>query len=96
MSRRERVVVGVLTAIGALVPMDVFAQGCAMCATYLNGAKDPLTNGFKWSILLLLSVPYALFVSIGAWLGIAYWRSRRAPEPSHVVPFSTVEKEGVQ
>ena len=95
MSRREKWVVGALAAGAVLVPMDVFAQGCAMCATYLNGT-DPESIGFKWSILLLLCAPYLLLTSVGGWLAFTYWRSRRDHEQPQVFHFPTAEKEGIQ
>ena len=58
---------------GALVLLarsDAAAQGCAMCRTALGSADDPLARGFYWSVLLLISAPYAVFGSIAG--GLVY------------------------
>jgi hypothetical protein len=46
---------------------EALAQGCAMCATALGGPSDPLSHGLNVSILFLLSMPFALLGTVGAW-----------------------------
>jgi hypothetical protein len=53
------------------------AQGCAMCGTVL-GAGDARANAFKWSILFLMVVPYALAGAVAGWLYLSVRRSRAA------------------
>jgi hypothetical protein len=59
---------------GALLPTSVFAQGCAMCKTALDGPADPLTEAFNVSSLFLMATPYTVVGTIGAWI---YLSSRR-------------------
>jgi len=62
----------VLAADGAL------AQGCSMCATYLNEA-DPAARGMKFSILFLMAMPFTMLVTVGGWFYYVYRGSRRRP-----------------
>ena len=57
------------------LPGEAFAQGCAMCATYLSG-NDPRTEAFKTSILFLMIMPFAVVASVGGWLAWMYRRHR--------------------
>jgi hypothetical protein len=73
---------GCLVLLGAALlaaPGDVLAQGCAMCRTALGGADDPLARGFYWSVLFLMSAPYIVAGSLGAWLAYRVF-VRRLPE----------------
>lgn len=71
-------------------PSEGLAQGCAMCKTALSGAEDPLAIGIFWSAILMMSMPFVLFASIGGWI---FYRYRTADRPSHppaaVLPFET-------
>jgi hypothetical protein len=58
--------------------VDAVAQGCAMCRTALGSPDDPLTRGFYWSVLLLISAPYLVFASIAGWLVYRHMASRGA------------------
>jgi len=64
-----------LLAIDVLVPAQSFAQGCAMCATYLDGT-DPRSDAFKTSILFLMSMPFLVVGTVGGWI---LWMYRRKP-----------------
>jgi hypothetical protein len=78
---------GLLTAL-TLFPSEGLAQGCAMCKTALSGAEDPLAIGIFWSALLMMSMPFVLFASIGGWI---FYQYRSADRPVHppaaVLPF---------
>ena len=69
-------------------PSEGLAQGCAMCKTALSGAEDPLAIGIFWSALLMMSMPFVLFASIGGWI---FYQYRSADRPAHppaaVLPF---------
>lgn len=73
-----------------LFPSEGLAQGCAMCKTALSGAQDPLAIGIFWSALLMMSMPFVLFASIGGWI---FYQYRSAEQPAHppaaVLPFET-------
>ena len=66
-----------LIATKALFPAAAFAQGCAMCATGIGGPNDPLARGMNASILFLMSMPFALVGSVGAWFFYMYRRAER-------------------
>ena len=68
----------------ALRAADVFAQGCAMCASSFE-PNDPATKAFNTSILFLMIAPYAIFFSA---LGCVVWLYRRgvAGRRAPVVP----------
>jgi len=73
-----------------LFPSESLAQGCAMCKTALSGAEDPLAIGIFWSAMLMMSMPFVLFASIGGWI---FYQYRSAEQPAHppaaVLPFET-------
>jgi hypothetical protein len=48
-------------------PGDVFAQGCAMCRTALEGASDSITQAFNASTLFLMAAPYTVVASVALW-----------------------------
>jgi len=85
--------IGVSVAMAVqTVPARVLAQGCAMCATAVDGANDPLARGLNVSIMFLLAMPFALVGSVALWFTYMYWRSRLR-RPSLRVLRS--EREGV-
>jgi hypothetical protein len=55
----------------------LLAQGCAMCKTALGGPEDPLARGLNVSILFLLSMPFLLVGTVGAWLWYLFRRGHR-------------------
>jgi nitrate reductase NapE component len=75
---------------GALVPAASLAQGCAMCATYLNG-HDPRSEAFKVSILFLMSMPFVAVGCAGGWILWMYRRQRPRRPPLRVL---RAEREG--
>lgn len=78
--RSYSLVLPVAATVLLLLCMDpdaALAQGCAMCRTAL-GVDDPVTQGFNWSIVFLMVMPYTLFASVTAW--VLYTR-RRSPAP---------------
>lgn len=81
----------------ALSPSEGLAQGCAMCKTALSGAEDPLAVGIFWSAMLMMSMPFVLFASIGGWIFYRYRVADRTfNPPAAVLPFeigSTKKKE---
>jgi hypothetical protein len=74
---------------------DALAQGCAMCRTALGSEDDPLARGFNHSILFMMSTPYLVVGSIGAWLAYRHVvASRRAEEAPTDTPEIAEEHPG--
>ena len=59
-----------------LVPAESWAQGCAMCATYLSNGADPRAEAFKISIMFLMAMPFLVVACAGGWIAWMYRRSR--------------------
>jgi hypothetical protein len=78
-----------IVAAVLLLPADSLAQGCSMCATYLNGT-DARSEAFKTSILFLMSMPFVVVGSVGAWI---LWMYRRQ-QPRPMVRVLRAEQEG--
>ena len=84
------------SSLMAALPVDVLAQGCAMCQTVMPKGDDPLARGMFWSVTLLMSMPFLVGGSIGGWL---YYRYRHVPDapktaaPILPLPFASVQKE---
>lgn len=93
----QRCLTGATLSIAAiLVPSQLLAQSCAMCATALTDPNDPLTKAFNWSIILLISAPYLLAGSVAGWFAYSYWRAQRSHPPLRVLRFAPNHKESVQ
>jgi len=72
---------GVCLMAGAVAGrQEALAQGCSMCASALKGAADPLTRSFAASTVLLVSMPFTLFVSVAGYLWLKHHR-RPADRP---------------
>jgi hypothetical protein len=72
-----RAAAAILAVLAA--PPGALAQGCAMCKTALEG--DPAAGAINASILFLMSMPYAIVGTVGAWIYLATRRPRAgAPE----------------
>jgi hypothetical protein len=95
-----RNVIVIFLALGALammVPAHTLAQGCAMCQTVMPHGNEPMARGMFWSVLFLVTAPFAVGVSIGGWLFYQHWQARRAQRTAaSVLPLhlAYVQKEG--
>ncbi len=80
LSRYFLLMVGILV-IALLVPTVV--QACPSCKTI----DDPIVQGFKWSILFLMAMPYIVSGLIGGSVFYVYYRTHRTDNrkpPSNV------------
>ena len=75
-----------------LLPGELLAQGCAMCATYSGGTEDPIAKGMNASVLFLVSMPFLVVGSIATFFFYMHRRAQRARRLFHVL---TVQKEGI-
>jgi hypothetical protein len=73
--RRRSDSVAVLAAAAASLAARSAAAQCAMCGTAIQGSEDPLANGIFWSVLFLISLPYAI---VGSFVVGLVWAYRRA------------------
>ena len=78
-----------LASCMALVPAHALAQGCSMCATYLNNGADPRAQAFKISIMFLMAMPFVTVVTAGGWIVWMYRRSHPR------LPVGNAEEKGV-
>ena len=70
LSRYFLLMVGILV-LALLVPTAV--QACPSCKTM----DDPIVQGFKWSILFLMAMPYIVAGLIGGGVFCVYYRTHR-------------------
>lgn len=70
----QRLTTAMTAATALLQPQGMLAQGCAMCKTLVGGPADPLGIGMNTSILFMMSMPFLLTGSVGAWIAYMYWR----------------------
>lgn len=83
-----------LIGIGAVVaamPAPGWAQGCAMCATYMSALDQQRAEGFRVSMLFLMAMPFVVVGSAGGWIAWMYWRTRLRRPPLQVL---RPEREG--
>lgn len=45
-----------------------------MCGTAVQGFNDPLARAMSYSTLFLLSMPFAVFFTVGGWIFLS-WRN---------------------
>ena len=76
---------GAVVAATALAPSASFAQGCAMCATYLSNGQDPRADAFKVSIMFLMAMPFTVVGVAGGWILWMYRRHRSSRPSLHVL-----------
>jgi hypothetical protein len=69
----RRLTVRALLAAVAAAPATAWA--CPMCKDAVGG--DPVATALSATTLLLIVIPASLFLSIGGWIGFAYWRAAR-------------------
>jgi hypothetical protein len=77
--------------LAVVAPTRTLAQGCAMCATYLGNGDDPRSEAFKISIVFLMSMPFVVAGSVGAWI---LWMHRRARPKRPELRVLRAEQEG--
>ena len=65
------IIVGIM-ALALLIPAVV--EACPSCKTI----DDPIVQGFKWSILFLMAMPYIVAGLIGGGVFYVYYRTHRA------------------
>src|SRR5262245_7834880 len=63
--------------ISSILPTAIYA--CAVC----GGAED---NGYFWSVLFLMSMPFAIGSFVGGWLLYTYRRGPSGPTTSTPTP----------
>lgn len=70
-----------MTAVGVFIPAA--AQACAVCA-----GSSPADDGYYWSVLFLMAMPFTVGGSIGGWLFYKYGRApgRRMTVPANPLP----------
>ena len=79
-SRYFLLMVGIVI-LALLVPAVV--EACPSCKTI----DDPIVQGFKWSILFLMAMPYIVAGLIGGGIFFVYYRTHRTDNrkpPSNV------------
>jgi len=70
----RRAAAAMLVAMIALATTgDLLAQGCSMCGSSLQENGDPLAQSISRSVILMASMPFALFATVAGWLA---WKLR--------------------
>ena len=97
LSRRVAILLVAMWGLASFVPPDLLAQGCAMCQTLMPHANEPMARGMFWSVLFLVTAPFAVGISIGGWLFYQHWSARqaqRATAPVSPLHLAYAQKEG--
>ena len=97
LSRRAAILLLAVWVLTLFIPSDLLAQGCAMCQTVMPRLGDPMARGMFWSVLFLMTAPFAVVVSIGGWIVYRYQRVRRTQRttaPVFPLKLAYVQKEG--
>ena len=97
LSRRVAILLLAVWGLASFVPPDLLAQGCAMCQTLMPHANEPMARGMFWSVLFLVTAPFAVGISIGGWLFYQHWSARQAQRttaPVSPLHLAYAQKEG--
>ena len=97
LSRRVAILLLAVWGLASFVPPELPAQGCAMCQTVMPHLGDPMARGMFWSVLFLMTAPFAVVASIGGWLFYRHWRAHRVQRttaPVLPLKLAYVQKEG--
>lgn len=86
-----------VVALAAVLALSSVAQACPTCGAGMadgSEAGQKMLNGWFWSIVFMMSMPFAIVTSLG---GYMYWivrRARRAASESAAAsPNATVAQE---
>jgi hypothetical protein len=63
-------------ALLAVVPDATWAQGCAMCSTYMSAVDQQRAEGFRISVMFLGAMPFVVVACAGGWITWMFWRHR--------------------
>ena len=73
---KERRYILAICTVAVVLLFPIVVQACAVCLTGAS-ENDPVANAFNWSVLFLLTTPYAIVGSIGGWLFYRYKSAAR-------------------
>lgn len=79
-----------LAALVILLALSSTAAACPSCKNALashDGRQGDIISGFMWSILFMLSMPFALVGSFGAYMYVLVRKARRdGSDPPQIAP----------
>jgi hypothetical protein len=81
-----RRIVLLLVLVAAVLVLPQTTQACPSCKAALASQQangSDLVSGFFWSILFMMSMPFAL---VGSFSGYMYWQVRKARQKSPPPP----------
>jgi hypothetical protein len=99
LAEKGMVIVLAVCTLLVITPLDVLAQGCAMCQTVMPRGSEPMARGMFWSVLLLMTAPFVVGASIGGWLFYQHCsadRAQRSAAPVLPLPLAYAQKEDQQ
>jgi hypothetical protein len=94
--------VTMMVAVGLLCVLSTMAEACPTCKEALNGQAKygnlkygNLPQAYMWSIIFMMSMPFLLLGSFGAYMFMLVRRSRQSPQPTATGVAARVERETV-
>lgn len=89
--------VSMIVAVGLLGVLSTMAEACPTCKEALNGQAKygNLPQAYMWSILFMMSMPFLLLGSFGAYMFMLVRRSRQSPQPTAPSVAVRAERETV-
>jgi hypothetical protein len=96
---RPRARIAVLLALTCLVFAAADASACPMCKAALasqDGTHGDWVQGFFWSILFMVSMPFTLLGGFSAYMYLLVRRARRETAQRDGLPGETAQSQVVQ
>ena len=80
-----------LTLVGLAVLGPGVAAACPTCKEAVGNEQSNLVNGYFWSIVFMMSMPFLIFTGMSLYFYILVRRARAARTESPVVAISAGE-----
>ena len=93
--RVTRLVVLMTVLLGVCLALSTVASACPTCKVALanhDASQGDIVSGYFWSILFMMSMPFVMVGSVGAWIVYMYWRGGR-DEHSDAHPLALPREE---
>jgi hypothetical protein len=82
-------------ALFAVLAIAQTATACPMCKEALNAGGGDLVNGFFYSILFMLSMPFLIVSGMSGYLYLLVRRARAAQTPGQAEPQDGPDQPGL-
>lgn len=66
-----------LLVLCVLLALCSVASACPTCKEGIGGDESNVKEGYFWSIIFMMSMPFLIFAGLGTYFFLLVWKSRR-------------------